>query len=220
MASSNSAVKRVAIPPPRPAPKVVPEVVAASKVKKKIKAKGKLVARAGSNLRLQGELRSHAKAKAQPKRSGAARTSVNKSNRIRLLSAREANSVIDQTRIAFSVSAIGSIVGIVLGASIPLTTYVIAHCEWSEVWSIYTILVLGGLLFSAKNVFRWSKDAFRDSWKAFGFVALIEGTMIFSKIQWLGYLGLGILIAINAIASGANLVIKPAVDKPKPSWET
>jgi hypothetical protein len=201
MASSNSAVKRMALPPPPPRPRVVQG--GSAKVKKKASvAKAKPVAQAG-------------KAKAQPKRSGAA-----KSNRIRLLSAREANSVIDQTRIAFSVSAIGSIVGIVLGASIPLTTYVIAHCEWSEVWSIYTILVLGGLLFSAKNVFRWSKDAFRDSWKAFGFVALIEGTMIFSKIQWLGYLGLGILIAINAIASGANLVIKPAAEKPKPSWES
>lgn len=220
----------MAIAPPRPT-RVLPEVMAASKVKKKAKAKAKPVAQAGSilrmqgefpshasNLRLQGELRSHAKAKAQPKRSGAAKTSVNKSNRIRLLSAREANSVIDQTRIAFSVSAIGSIVGIVLGASIPLTTYVLAHYELSDIWSVYTILVLGGLLFSAKNVYKWSKDAFRDSWKAFGFVALIEGTMIFSKIQWLGYLGLGILIAINAIASGANLVIKPASDKPKPSW--
>jgi hypothetical protein len=138
--------------------------------------------------------------------------------RVKLLSIRDASSVIDQIRIAFSVSAIGSLVGIVLGASIPLTTFMIAHNEVKEAWSIYTFLVMGGLVFSAKNVFQWTKAAFRDTYKALGFVALIEGAMIFSHIQWINYLGLGILIAINAIASGANLVIKPVVVTKKPSW--
>jgi hypothetical protein len=137
--------------------------------------------------------------------------------KVRLVSAKEAGNVIDQTRIAFSTSAIGTVVGIILGASIPLTTYMLAHYEMKEIWSIYTFLVIGGLIFSAKNVYQWGKSAFRDAWKAFGFVALVEGTMVFSKIEWLGYMGLGILIAINAIASGANLVIKPA--KVKQSWE-
>lgn len=136
------------------------------------------------------------------------------SKRVKLISIKEASSVIDQIRVAFSISAIGSVVGIVLGAAIPVTTFMVAHYEVKEFWSIYTGLVAGGLIFSAKNVFQWSRAAFRDPWKAAGFVALIEGAMIYSKIGWVNYLGLGILIAINAIASGANLVLKPEVKKP------
>src|SRR5271157_4079219 len=96
------------------------------------------------------------------------------------------DSVIDQAKVAFTVSIIGSIVGIVLGGAVQLTTYFIAHYEWTDVWSIYSVLVLGGLLFSAKSVFFWTRDAFRDTAKALGFVALIEGGMIFSHIQWIG----------------------------------
>jgi hypothetical protein len=140
-----------------------------------------------------------------------------KSTRVKLLSVRAADSVIDQARIAFSVSAIGSIVGFILGSSIPLTTFMIAHSEWREWFSIYTLLIIGGLGFSFKNVYQWGKAAFRDSWKAGAFVLLCEGSMIFSKIIWLEWMCLGILIAINAIASGANLVIRPPK---KPSWES
>jgi hypothetical protein len=139
--------------------------------------------------------------------------------RVQLLSAKDARSVIDQIRIAFSVSAIGAVIGILIGASIPLATYHTAHYEWKEFWSIFSALICGGLLVSAKSVFLWSKDAFRDSWKAFGFVVLIEGTMIFSNTTWLVYMCLGILMFINAIAAGAGLVIKPAAEPKKHSWE-
>jgi hypothetical protein len=125
-------------------------------------------------------------------------------------------SVIDQVRLAFSVSAIGLCVGVILGASIPLTTFVISHFEWKEWLSIYTLLIIGGLGFSFKNVYQWGKAAFRDSWKAGAFVLLSDGTMVFSKIVWLQWMCLGILIGINAIASGANLVLKP--EPKKPSW--
>lgn len=127
----------------------------------------------------------------------------------RLVEEWETNSVIDQIRIAFSVSVIGAVVGIILGASIPLTTFMIAHHEVKEIWSISALLVAGGLAFSFKNVYQWGKSAFRDAWKAGAFVLLCEGTMVFSKIVWLELMCLGILIGINAIASGANLVIKP-----------
>lgn len=176
-----------------PAPRIHPELVKEVRKKKKPVAKKK-------------------PAKATPK------ATAPKSKRVQLLSVREASSVIDQIRIAFSVSAIGAIVGIVLGASIPLTTYMIAHREVVEFWSFYTALVAGGLIFSANSVFFWTKAAFRSSVKALGFVVLIEGAMILSKIEWLGYLGLGILIAINAVASGANLVIKPLAPPKKPSY--
>lgn len=139
------------------------------------------------------------------------------SKRVRLVSAKEADNVIDQIRVAFSVSVIGSMVGIVLGSAIPLTTYVLTHYEWKEWVSIYTVLIAGGLAFSFKNVYQWGQAAFRDGWKAVGFVALIEGSMLFSQINWVNILGLSILIGINAIASGANLVLRPVVKKP--IWE-
>jgi hypothetical protein len=140
-----------------------------------------------------------------------------KSKRINLISARSIDSVIDQTRVAFSVSVIGSMVGIVLGGSIPLICYTIAHHEWTEWLSVYTLLVCGGLIFSAKTVFGWGKAAFRDSYKALGFILLVEGTMVFSSIRWINLLCLAILIGVNAVSTGANLVIKP---QKKPSWET
>lgn len=176
-----------------PAPRIHPEMV--KEVKKKVKPRNKPVPKA-----------------AAPK------AVVRKSKRVQLVSAREASSVIDQIRIAFSVSAIGAVIGIVIGASIPLATYHTAHHEWKEFWSVFSALICGGLLVSAKSVFLWSKDAFRDSWKAFGFVILIEGTMVFSHTTWLAYMCLGILMFINAVAAGAGLVIKPQVVK-KPSWE-
>ena len=177
-----------------PAPKIHPELVAAVKVKKKPKQV--------------------LKAKAKPK----TKASVPKHKRVQLVSIRDADSVIDQTKIAFSVSAIGACVGILLGSSIPLSTYMIAHHEWNCWISIYTILILGGLLFSANSVFFWTKAAFRNTAKALGFVALVEGILIFSHIQWLSYLSLVILIGINAVSTGANLVLKPTVPK-KQSWE-
>jgi hypothetical protein len=132
----------------------------------------------------------------------------------------KADSVIDQTKVAFSVSAIGSIVGIILGAVVPAFTFAEAHYELKDTLSIYTLLVIGGLLFSAKNVYMCSASAFRDKLKAVGFVLLIEGGMVFSHIQWVNLVGLGILICINAIASGANLVVKPKeAKKQKPAWQ-
>jgi len=184
MASSNSAVKRVAIAPPRTAPRVVPEV--ASEIRKP-----GLTGAAGGAKR--------------PKKKKALPT--------------HADSVIDQVKIAFSVSAIGLCIGVVLGASVPLTTYFISHYEWREFWSIYSLLVAGGLIFSANSVYFWTKSAFRSGIKALGFVVLTELGMIFSHIAWISLLGLSILIGINAIASGANLVLKPQVVKKKHSWE-
>ena len=186
------------IVPSAPAPRIHPEM--AREVRKKKPVAKKPVAK-----------------KAAPAK---VKSATPKHNRVKLLSIKDARSVIDQIKIAFSVSVIGAVIGIVIGASIPLATYWTAHHEWKEFWSIFSALICGGLLVSAKSVFLWSKDAFRDSWKAFGFVVLIEGTMIFSHTTWLAYMCLGILMFINAIAAGAGLVIKPEAPPKKPSWES
>ena len=185
---ASSTVKKVEVA----APRIHPEVIAAVKKKPKTK-KSKVILKAPVK-----------------------RVRV-KSKRVKLVSVRAANNVIDQTRIAFSVSAIGSLVGIVIGSAVPLITYTIAHHEWKDWLTIYSVLIVGGLLFSANSVFFWTKAAFRSSIKALGFILLVEGAMVFSGIHWVNLLGLSILIGINAVSTGANLVMKP---EKKPSWES
>ena len=68
------------------------------------------------------------------------------------------------------------------------------------------ILVLGGLLFSAKTVWQWAHQAFaNDAWKATGFVVLLEGVMTLSQIPALAIAALVLLTAINGIATGVVL---------------
>lgn len=184
---------------------------------------GSFIASAKIHPELMREVRKKKKPAATKKPAAKKKTApkaiVPKSKRVKLVSVREANSVIDQTRIAFSVSAIGLFVGVVLGTTVPLVAFMTAHYEWESWWSIYSVILGGCLLFSAKSVYAWGKSAFRDSWKALGFVVLIELAMVFSHIKWVSYLGLAILIGINAVATGANLVLKPQIPK-KPSWES
>jgi len=107
--------------------------------------------------------------------------------------------------------------GALLGGFVPLSTFVVAHQEVSRVQPLYeqwvTLLVGGGLLFSATTVYAWCKQAFQSSVKAFGFVLLVEGTMVISQVQWLSVAALVYLIAINGVATGCQLTRKP-----KPSW--
>lgn len=96
-------------------------------------------------------------------------------------------------------------VGALLGGFVPLATYVTAHAAPLGLTPA-TLLVLGGLLFSAKTVFQWGRAAFAgDPWKATGFVLLVEGVMIVAPQAWLGQAALGYLIAINAVATGCTL---------------
>lgn len=74
---------------------------------------------------------------------------------------------------------------------------------------IVAALILAGCVFSAKSVYGWGSSAFvHDRWKAVGFCVLIEGTMVFSPIVWLHWLAGVFLLAINAIATGSNLIIE------------
>ena len=68
-----------------------------------------------------------------------------------------------------------------------------------------TVLIAGGLVFSAPNAWQWARSAFGCPWKATGFVVLLEGVMICSAIGWLAACSLALLVAINAIATGTRL---------------
>jgi hypothetical protein len=63
-----------------------------------------------------------------------------------------------------------------------------------------------GLAYSALTVFDWARVAFRHPVKALGFCGLLEGVMTFSGTQRLGITALTMLIVINGIATGCNLV--------------
>jgi hypothetical protein len=112
--------------------------------------------------------------------------------------------VISQVRLATrNITSLA--VGCLLGGFVPLATYIIAHNELKQVFSLQTLLVVGGLLYSAKTVWQWSNMAFECKYKATGFVLLLEGVMVLSNTQWLSLASLSYLIGINAIATGCLL---------------
>jgi hypothetical protein len=118
--------------------------------------------------------------------------------------------VVEEVELAFSRrNRLATALGIILGGVIPVATYVEAHLDLDTAQPLYaqpaTFLVAGGLLFSAKTVFTWCERAFRDGWKAAGFVVLLEGVMITSAVPVLPVVLLGILVAINGIATGCSL---------------
>jgi len=56
------------------------------------------------------------------------------------------------------------------------------------------------------RVFAWAQIAFRHPLKALGFVVLLEGAMTFVLDSWIGLPSLGLLVLINGLATGTNLV--------------
>ena len=119
-------------------------------------------------------------------------------------------SIVDQVRTSFGkVNRLAMALGVPFGAFVPIACFVLAHFEvnaaswWSDPKSA---LVLGGLIYSAKTVFLWGKQAFaNDGAKALGYVILLEGVMVFSGTWWLCGFALLILMTINAVATTATL---------------
>ncbi len=118
--------------------------------------------------------------------------------------------VIDQIRRSFERgSRLATFSGMILGGFVPVGSFVVCHYELphAEGWRRVALLTLigGGLLFSAKSVWQWSAAAFADPWKASGFVVLLEGIMVISGTRGLSFAALGLLVAINGIATGVIL---------------
>lgn len=117
------------------------------------------------------------------------------------------NSVVEQVRMAFArKNRLATFLGFILGMFVPFATYFVAHQD-TAVNRLYWVLVAGGLLFSAKTVYEWTKIAFQSGAKAFGFCLIIEGVMTFSPNVYLGCAALALLAGINGIATGCILAL-------------
>lgn len=124
--------------------------------------------------------------------------------------------VVEQVKVACSRQyRLATLIGALLGAAVPFSTYMIAHYDfpgWPEYdagqmfrFLVCLSLVAGGLLYSAKTVFQWGELALSSRAKAYGFTVIMEGVMTFSTIHSLAIMALVYLCAINAIATGVTL---------------
>jgi uncharacterized membrane protein HdeD (DUF308 family) len=120
--------------------------------------------------------------------------------------------IVDQVVTALdSRHRLATALGGLLGAVVPVATYVVAHQETSDTGPLWAqpaaFLVAGGLAYSATTVYQWARLAFGHPVKALGFVVLLEGTMVASQTPWLAIVALVYLAAINAIATGCTLAL-------------
>jgi hypothetical protein len=100
--------------------------------------------------------------------------------------------------------------GILFGGLIPTAVYVLIHQELTSRWYYdpKALLVLGGLVYSAKTVVEWARHVFKDTTKALGFAVLLEGVMSLSSTQWLAFAALATLALINTVAASYSLSSK------------
>ena len=127
--------------------------------------------------------------------------------------------VIEQIRIARRNPA-SLTVGVLLGGFVPVATFWTKRCDFdaNHPWSLSLVLILAVLVFSAKTVTQWASSAFRDTHKALGFVALMEGVMVTTPSLGMAFVALAYLVTINAVATGCILAqqdIKSAAAKSK-----
>lgn len=122
---------------------------------------------------------------------------------------------------------IGAWLGFVMGGIMPCGSYGVAHFAISDeltfeqiLMSKWAAILTGLLLYSAPTVYMWAKNAFgSDSRfgfvKPLGFVVGLEGLMIVDTsahiyLSVVSYTCLAILIFINAVSSGCQLVLSKA----------
>jgi hypothetical protein len=120
--------------------------------------------------------------------------------------------IVDQVRNACRrENRLATLLGALLGGFVPLATFMVTHRELDLGAALWTqplaLLVLGGLVYSARTVYEWARLAFVSPMKALGFTVLLEGVMTCSGVEWLSYAALGYLIGVNAIAAGVTLAV-------------
>jgi hypothetical protein len=130
-------------------------------------------------------------------------------------------STVAKIRTAFSKrNLLATAIGAVKGGAIPFGTFALYHLEMdNDIWQAKGLIVLGGLVYSAKTVFGWCKQIFRrengesDTLKALGWCVGIEGFMTCSSTFWLNCAALTLLILVNAVATGVSLAMEDEAAK-------
>jgi hypothetical protein len=97
---------------------------------------------------------------------------------------------------------VGQGIAAVAAGFLPVASYIIAHHEVADS-PVKWLLVIAALVFSAPTLAEWAERWCKGKWKAWGFTALLEGCMVFSSTEYLGYAGLAILVAINCHSAWA-----------------
>lgn len=127
--------------------------------------------------------------------------------------------IVEQIKVAFSREhRLAACVGVLVGSLVPLGTFMFSHYQvnWEAPWfDPAAYIALGGLMYSAGTIYQWGLLALRKTYKALGFVVLVEGMMITSKMQWLSVTALVYLIVINGIATGTTIARGTRVDSPE-----
>lgn len=141
--------------------------------------------------------------------------------------------VVQQVNRAFMKGTrVSAILGVIVGGFVPFAVWATAHFAitpqdntWATLTQIPALLVVGGLLYSAKTVFQWVKAAYGDPYKALGFVVLLEGTLTFTKLYsvstavteanlhnlmltGLNLSSVMILVFINSVAAACGLQVR------------
>ncbi len=110
---------------------------------------------------------------------------------------------------------LATMIGALKGGAIPFGTFMLFHLEMNnDPWQAKGLIVLGGLIYSAKTVYGWCKQVFRkedgtpDTLKALGWCVGIEGFMTCASTFWLNCAALALLILVNAVATGVSLALE------------
>jgi hypothetical protein len=115
---------------------------------------------------------------------------------------------VDQARAVFrSGNRLSALVGLIMGGFVPLASYALIHLEVGKRPTLW-VLVAGGLVYSALNMFGWMQRLFGNRWMALGWVVLLEGTMTACSIAWLSLTGLSILMILDGITTAITITLQ------------
>lgn len=112
-------------------------------------------------------------------------------------------------------SWIATIIGGIIGGVVPALVYDIAHHQVQGNRALW-LIVAGGLVFSATNVFKWSFLASQNYYIAIGFTVLMESSLTFTQ-GWTSKTSLGVLIGVNAISYAHSIVSGSQVTRTRQS---
>lgn len=116
--------------------------------------------------------------------------------------------VLDQIRVTAR-SPLALVTAILFGGVPILVTFWIGHFEINREAPLQdplSVLVLGGLVFSAPKVVKWAREAFGEWTLAVGFVVLLEGAMTFIHSMAVSAIIMILIMMINIAYTATRLV--------------